>query len=107
MKKDAEERSKREQQLKADLEKTKEGNKNEVLELFDRIKTEMEKMRKDHSELSAMLELENEKRMKEAELIRAKLEREKQELRDYLNEDNKAMKEKLDQESKKMEEENK
>ena len=74
--------------MKADLEKTKEGSKNEILELFDRIKKDLEEQRREHDRLSEILEKENEKRIREAELIKQRMEREKQELRDYINEDN-------------------
>jgi hypothetical protein len=53
-----------------DLEKSKEGSKNEILELFDRIKRELEEQKREHDRLSEMLENENEKRIREAEMIR-------------------------------------
>jgi len=56
--------------------------------LFDRIKKDLEDQRKEHDRLSEILEKENEKRIREAEQIRLRMEREKQELRDYINEDN-------------------
>ena len=58
------------------------------LELFDRIKKDLEEQRREHDRLSEILEKENEKRIREAELIKQRMEREKQELRDYINEDN-------------------
>ncbi len=56
--------------------------------MFDRIKKDLEDQRKEHDRLSEILEKENEKRIREAEQIRLRMEREKQELRDYINEDN-------------------
>ena len=61
-----------------DLEKSKQGSKNEILELFDRIKKELEDRKKEHDRLSEMLEKENDKRIQEAELIRKRMEKEKQ-----------------------------
>ena len=56
----------------SDLEKTKQGSKNEILELFDRIKRELEEQKKEHERLSEMLDKENEKRIREAEVIRCR-----------------------------------
>ena len=46
-------------------------------------------------EINAWIKAENEKRIAEAEALKARLEREKQELRDYIEKDNNAMKERM------------
>ncbi len=46
-------------------------------------------------EINEWIKTENEKRIREAEALKARMEREKQELRDFIEKDNKAMKERM------------
>merc|ERR1712086_1220912 len=69
-------------------EEAKEGSQNEILELFERMKKELEERKRETDRLAKLLSDENEKRIHESEAIHARLEREKEELRKYLEEDN-------------------
>lgn len=59
---------------------------------------ENEARKKNLEEVNSWIQLENDKRRKEAEALQARLEKEKQELRAYIEKDNKAMKAKLSEE---------
>ena len=72
----------------AEEEEAKEGSQNEILELFERMKKELEERKRETDRLAKLLSDENEKRICESEAIQARLEREKEELRKYLEEDN-------------------
>jgi hypothetical protein len=64
-----------------------ERGKNDLIELFEKVKKELEARKRENDELREMIETENDKRMREAEAIKKRLEKEKQELRDFLAED--------------------
>ena len=64
-----------------------ERGKNDLIELFEKVKKELEARKRENDELREMIETENDKRMRESEAIKKRLEREKQELRDFLAED--------------------
>ena len=71
---------------KGDASKNEEEEKesdNELIELFEKVKKELEARKKETEELRGMIETENSKHIRKAEAIRVKLEKEKQELRDY------------------------
>ena len=84
MKQEQAERVKREALLKEEMQKNKEGNKNEILELFDRMKKEVEQQRLDSEQLAKRCNSENEKRIEEAKRIQASRLREKQNLDNYI-----------------------
>jgi hypothetical protein len=65
----------------------KERGRNDLIELFEKVKKELEARKRENDELREMIETENDKRMREAEAIKKRLEKEKQELRDFLAED--------------------
>ena len=59
----------------AEEEEEKEGSKNEVLELFERMKKELEERKRETDRLAQLLSDENEKRIRESEAIQERLER--------------------------------
>ena len=56
---------------------------------------ENEDRKRNLDEINEWIKTENEKRIREAEALKARMEREKQELRDFIEKDNKAMKERM------------
>ena len=50
MKRDQEERAKRDAEMKAELDKSRNNNKSEILELFDRVKRDLEQRKADTGE---------------------------------------------------------
>eukprot|EP00096_Caligus_rogercresseyi_P007452 TRINITY_DN2530_c0_g1_i3.p1 TRINITY_DN2530_c0_g1~~TRINITY_DN2530_c0_g1_i3.p1 ORF type:complete len:368 (+),score=120.03 TRINITY_DN2530_c0_g1_i3:169-1272(+) len=66
--------------------------------LDDYYRNETDTQRQTLTDVNNWIQTENDKRMREAEALKERLEREKQELRDYIEKDNKALKEKMSQE---------
>merc|ERR1719277_670533 len=81
MKREQEERAKKEALMKEEMKKNKEGNKNEILELFERMKKELEEQRAKADGIEKQAREENEKRIKEAQRIRLE---DKQKLQSYV-----------------------
>jgi len=85
----------KEKEHQQNLEKSKESGRNETIELFKKVRKELEDCKKDNDELRRLMGAENDKRVKEAQAIQDKLEREKQELRDYIEKDKESLSEKM------------
>ena len=81
---EAEKQARKEQEMQEQLDSSKEKGQNDLIELFEKVKKELEARKRENEELRQMIEVENQKRMHESERIKERLEREKQELRDYL-----------------------
>ena len=84
MKREQEERNKKEAQLKDEMKKNREGNKNEILELFERMKRDLEDQRLKGEELAKLVVEENNKRLEESKRIQKSRLIDKQKLQDYI-----------------------
>merc|ERR1719277_224657 len=84
MKREQEERAKKEALMKEEMKKNKEGNKNEILELFERMKKELEDQRAKADGIEKQAREENEKRIKEAQRIQRSRLEDKQKLQNYV-----------------------
>merc|ERR550517_1186146 len=65
MKRDQEERAKRDADIKAQLDQSRNNSKSEVLELFDRVKRDMEQRKADTEELCKKVADGDKKRMED------------------------------------------
>ena len=78
------------------MEKSKESGKNELIQLFDKVKKELDARKAENHELRNLIGIENNKRAEEAQAIKDKLEREKEELRNYIEQDKKNISTKIE-----------
>merc|ERR1712156_1059839 len=69
------------------MEKSKESGRNETIELFKKVRKDLDDCRRENEELRKLLEAENAKRAKETKDIEEKLEKEKQDLRQSMEKD--------------------
>merc|ERR1712156_1227791 len=69
------------------MEKSKESGRNETIELFKKVRKDLDDCRRENEELRMLLEAENAKRAKETKDIEKKLEKEKQDLRQSIEKD--------------------
>ena len=80
MKKEQEERAKRESEMKAQIQETSAGNKSEVLELFDRVKRDLDQRKQETQDLEKKVNDDGKKRTEDLKRIIRTLNGEKRKL---------------------------
>ena len=84
MEKEAKEREAKEREMNQKLETSKASGRNELIELFEKVRKDLEDRKKENEELRNLLNAENSKRQKESEDIKENLSNERKELKDYI-----------------------
>ena len=85
MEKEAKEREAKEREMNQKLETSKASGRNELIELFEKVRKDLEDRKKENEELRNLLNAENSKRQKESEDIKENLSNERKELKDYID----------------------
>jgi len=85
MRQEAENRAKRDAEIKAELDQSRNNNKSEILELFDRVKRDLEQRKVDTDELGKKLADGDRHRMEDWRRIVGALNTEKRKLQSYLD----------------------
>ena len=88
MEKEAKEREAKEREMQQKLETSKASGRNELIELFEKVRKDLDERKKENEELRNLLNAENSKRQKESEDIKKNLSDERKELKDYIESEN-------------------
>lgn len=88
MEKEAKEREAKEREMNQKLETSKASGRNELIELFEKVRKDLDERKKENEELRNLLNAENSKRQKESEDIKRNLSDERRELKDYIESEN-------------------
>ena len=84
MEKEAKEREAKEREMNQKLETSKASGRNELIELFEKVRKDLEDRKKENEELRNLINAENSKRQKESEDIKENLSSERKELKDLI-----------------------
>jgi len=87
MDEEAKAREAKEREAEQKLEKTRDSGRNETIELFKKVRKDLDDCRRENEELRNMMKAEKEKREKETDAVKEKIEKEKQELRESMEKD--------------------